>query len=96
MHRPLRVFQPAAVPLERRILLAHVHVPLSPPVATVDATTTVAVPTDAASLGSVGFLGTPSSAGIEVIVSLRPAPTSTPSRLIQSRARRVACRDPVA
>ncbi len=64
MDRSVRAFQPAALPLEGRTLLARVHVPLPPPVATA----TVAVPTvtvgPAASLGSVGFLGTPSSAGI--------------------------------
>jgi hypothetical protein len=61
MDRPLRAFQPAALPLEGRILLARVHVPLPPPVVAVPAVPVVAVP---ASLGSVGFLGTPSSAGI--------------------------------
>ena len=33
MDRPLRAFQPAAVPLEGRILLARVHAPLPPTVA---------------------------------------------------------------
>jgi hypothetical protein len=75
MDRPLRAFQPAALPLEGRILLARAHAPLQPPVVAVPAfaTTTATVATvavapvaraDAASLGSVGFLGTPSSAGI--------------------------------
>jgi hypothetical protein len=53
MDRPLRAFQPAAVPLEGRILLAHVH--KLPP-----AETTQATQYD----GSVEFLGAPNSAGI--------------------------------
>jgi hypothetical protein len=68
MDRPLRAFQPAAQPLEGRILLARVHVPLQPSGAVAVATTTVAsvahAADAAASLGSVGFLGTSSSAGI--------------------------------
>jgi hypothetical protein len=72
MDRPLRGFQPAALPLEGRILLARVHVPLPPPVAPVAVApvapvavaVAVAPVAHAASLGAVGFLGTPSSAGI--------------------------------
>ncbi len=73
MDRPLRAFQPAALPLEGRILLARVHAPLPPrvapvAVATVDATAPVAVPAvtaaSSSSLGTVGFLNTPSSAAI--------------------------------
>jgi hypothetical protein len=59
MDRPLRAFQPAARPLEGRILLARVHAPLVPPVVT--APTLIATAT--ASEGSVSFLGAPSSAG---------------------------------
>jgi hypothetical protein len=60
MDRQLRGFQPAVRPLEGRILMARVHAPLSPTVAVAP----VAIATVATSLGSVGFLGTPSSAGI--------------------------------
>jgi hypothetical protein len=64
MDRPLRAFQPAALPLEGRILLARVHVPLSPPVIATPIAIATTTRTATASLGSVGFLGTPSSAGI--------------------------------
>ena len=63
MDRPLRAFQPAALPLEGRILLARVDVPL-PATAVAVPTVTVGPVAAAASSGSVWFLGTPSSAGI--------------------------------
>ena len=47
MDRPLRAFQPAALPLEGRILLARVHVPIVPP----------APESSAAFSGSVWFSG---------------------------------------
>ena len=47
MDRRLRASQPAALPLEGRILLARVHVPIVPP----------ATESSAASLGSVWFKG---------------------------------------
>ena len=53
MDRPLRAFQPAALPLEGRILLARVHVPLPPPVVA----TATAAPIAAASFGLGGVLG---------------------------------------
>ena len=47
MDRRLRASQPAALPLEGRILLARVHVPIVPPT----------TESSAASLGSVWFKG---------------------------------------
>ena len=52
MDRPLRAFHPLALPLEGRILLARVHVPIFQP----------APESSVAFSGSVWFLGAPSSA----------------------------------
>ena len=70
MDRPLRAFQPAALPLEGRILLATVHVALLAPrtVPVLQRRSQLAAPSPStspppASDGAVWFLGTPSSAG---------------------------------
>ncbi len=75
--RPLRAFQPAALPLEGRVLLARVHVPLpasdgAVAVATVSqnqlAHLAPSAAAGAASSGSVWFLGTPRSAATTQVV----------------------------
>jgi hypothetical protein len=68
MDRHRRAFQPAALPLEGRILLATASVQIVPVSATVRATPTVTVSpighsSTTASGGTVSFLGNPSAAG---------------------------------